>query len=717
MAAKSEDKPMNESTARAERFDLPSSPATYFSWEVAGKPVRVRMRMDAIDRLEREAVESFRSLTSRGSEIGGVLLGKFVPGDPMVVSVEDFELISCDYARGPLYRLADSDLERFDRTLAESGGRVVGFLRSHTRKGLTLDGDDLAVLDSRFREPHQVALLIRPFASKPSTGGFFIRENGSVVGEASYLEFPFRASQLAPSKEEPLPEAPPPAPAKVARVVPIASRREPAAVPPPPEIEKPKAENPAAAVTAEPASPSVAEPEGKPSTPQETSAPPAARPDVPTKSEAVPKAEAATASEAVQTSEAAVKPAAAPKPETGTRPEVSVKPMKQVERSTETLLDSEPKAASPASAAPSRPLDDAPAFGMMPEESSGKGKITWIAGAAAIAALVAVVLFIYPGVLRHTKPAISAPIQDSSPLSLRVERSAGELLLTWNRDSDAIRNASHAVLSISDGPQRENIDMDLAQLRTGSIVYSPATGDVIFRMEVSGQGTQKTSSESVRVLRTRPSPLDAPAEDAGKLPQAPGKPATDPAAGAPAAAGPDASGADTPAETPAPKTPDRPLRPFQADSLGQRLRPVSSTDLPDAPAVGSVENSTPTASALNLNSVSAPAATAPAPQKAAAPEPRPMPGGQIQKAELIRRKDPEYPKIARDSGAKGAVELLATIGKDGRVKSVKPVRGHPMLVKPAMDAVMQWVYKPTLLNGQAVETQTQIVLNFIGNDR
>jgi protein TonB len=49
------------------------------------------------------------------------------------------------------------------------------------------------------------------------------------------------------------------------------------------------------------------------------------------------------------------------------------------------------------------------------------------------------------------------------------------------------------------------------------------------------------------------------------------------------------------------------------------------------------------------------------------------------------------------------------------VKNVSVVSGHPMLRNAAMDAVRQWKYKPTLLNGQAVDTETQILVNFIGD--
>jgi hypothetical protein len=95
--------------------------------------------------------------------------------------------------------------------------------------------------------------------------------------------------------------------------------------------------------------------------------------------------------------------------------------------------------------------------------------------------------------------------QDSSLLQLHVERTAGELLLTWNRDADPIKTATKATLSISEGDQQETVEMDLAHLRNGSIVYPPSSTDISFKMEVTGPDNIKTASESVLVLRTRPS--------------------------------------------------------------------------------------------------------------------------------------------------------------------------------------------------------------------
>jgi protein TonB len=58
------------------------------------------------------------------------------------------------------------------------------------------------------------------------------------------------------------------------------------------------------------------------------------------------------------------------------------------------------------------------------------------------------------------------------------------------------------------------------------------------------------------------------------------------------------------------------------------------------------------------------------------------------------------------------VEVEATIGIDGKVKNAKVTRGNPMLQKAAIDAVMEWRYRPALLNGKPVESPVQIKLNF-----
>jgi TonB family protein len=87
-------------------------------------------------------------------------------------------------------------------------------------------------------------------------------------------------------------------------------------------------------------------------------------------------------------------------------------------------------------------------------------------------------------------------------------------------------------------------------------------------------------------------------------------------------------------------------------------------------------------------------------------------GSSVQAANLISQVQPVYPPLAKQAHIQGTVELQATIGTDGRVVDLKVLRGHPLLVQAALDAVKDWVYKPTWLNGQPVQVVTSIQVNF-----
>jgi TonB family protein len=87
-------------------------------------------------------------------------------------------------------------------------------------------------------------------------------------------------------------------------------------------------------------------------------------------------------------------------------------------------------------------------------------------------------------------------------------------------------------------------------------------------------------------------------------------------------------------------------------------------------------------------------------------------GGQVQEANLVKKVMPVYPPLAREVRLQGAVVLSVIIGQDGSMQEIKVVSGHPMLAPAAMEAVRQWQYKPTLLNGQPVEVSTEVTINF-----
>jgi len=79
---------------------------------------------------------------------------------------------------------------------------------------------------------------------------------------------------------------------------------------------------------------------------------------------------------------------------------------------------------------------------------------------------------------------------------------------------------------------------------------------------------------------------------------------------------------------------------------------------------------------------------------------------------LIHKVQPSYPPLARQARIQGAVILQAIIAKDGTIQNLHAISGHPMLQPAAIDAVKQWRYKPYFLNGEPVEVETQITVNF-----
>jgi protein TonB len=110
---------------------------------------------------------------------------------------------------------------------------------------------------------------------------------------------------------------------------------------------------------------------------------------------------------------------------------------------------------------------------------------------------------------------------------------------------------------------------------------------------------------------------------------------------------------------------------------------------------------------------------------AAAPPPPPPPpppqerirvGGAVQQANLIAQPKPVYPPLARQARIQGTVKLEAVISKEGTIENLTVVSGHPLLIQAALDAVKQWKYKPTMLNGVPVEVVTTVDVNFtLGN--
>jgi periplasmic protein TonB len=107
----------------------------------------------------------------------------------------------------------------------------------------------------------------------------------------------------------------------------------------------------------------------------------------------------------------------------------------------------------------------------------------------------------------------------------------------------------------------------------------------------------------------------------------------------------------------------------------------------------------------------APPAPTPVPHPTAPSAPLHVSGG-VQMAKLVKQVVPTYPPLARSARIYGVVHLIGIIGKDGTIRNLQLIDGHPLLARAALDAVSQWIYKPTLLSGEPVEVICPIDVTF-----
>jgi protein TonB len=101
--------------------------------------------------------------------------------------------------------------------------------------------------------------------------------------------------------------------------------------------------------------------------------------------------------------------------------------------------------------------------------------------------------------------------------------------------------------------------------------------------------------------------------------------------------------------------------------------------------------------------------------KKEAPVQRIKVGGAVQSASILKKTPPVYPQLAKSARVSGVVHLAAIIAKDGTIQELHSLGGPALLIQAAMDAVKTWVYRPTMLNGEPVQVETTIDVNFTLN--
>ena len=290
-------------------------------------------------------------------------------------------------------------------------------------------------------------------------------------------------------------------------------------------------------------------------------------------------------------------------------------------------------------------------------------------------------------------------------LGLKLARSGTDWELSWDQDAPILLGAVNGHLQITDGVIQKNVDLTPAELRTGRIMYTPATNDVVMQLEVESGISEKPASESVRIVagvspivstplaRTR-----APSQsirDGSRLPAVVPTP--------PALARPSYKQSAIPSE----------MAGLHRETFVKSQKPQNSTEQIRAPAdEPAAEPPALAAPPILDEKVRLVASKQPSPPAAADPGPSVPLGGQAEPAQLISRRDPVYPLAAKLANVSGTVETHFKISANGEVRDVTVTKGNPVLIRAAIDAVQEWRYVPARLNGVPVEAQGTAVVAF-----
>jgi hypothetical protein len=325
------------------------------------------------------------------------------------------------------------------------------------------------------------------------------------------------------------------------------------------------------------------------------------------------------------------------------------------------------------------------------------------------------------------------------PVQLNAERTAGgnQWRISWNRASTTIRNADKARLIIQDGPLNKEVQLSDADLRIGSVIFSPLTDDVSLKLEVFDTARGRDISEGIRVLGT------TYASASGVLEQTSGGPLRGLAAGlssgdsglnvvrqsrqsvaseskreSPEEGRPHARRVFTPSDsgliTVSRTRSDLPLPPdVQITGLSQASATTLDSFNPlqgPLPTVPHAESNSGTpGSALDRKPDTTGQAGATPTVESDSPAPR---SSGVEPARLLSRVAPVYPKLPFPHGVPVRVQIEATIGEDGRVHDAKALAGPILFRQSALAAVSQWLYSPAKLRGQSIAMPTTIEVRF-----
>jgi TonB family protein len=346
-----------------------------------------------------------------------------------------------------------------------------------------------------------------------------------------------------------------------------------------------------------------------------------------------------------------------------------------------------------------------------------------VIGLVVAAVIVTVGVYVFSTRAHPSKaPSVvaSAP-KDNVPLQVRVEPLGKGLIdVRWNPQSVSVAQARDGRLVITEPNQKpRTLALEAAQLKTGHLTYQSAAESIEFDLEIV-DSSGAIVKESVLALQ---SPAASPPVT-GTPPQtplgqtAPAKPQTTPNYGATAEI-PQLSQPKVQAFA-LPTTQQNPEQHAVAE-VPQRSQPSVRTFVAPVAQRNTEQSAIVDAPPALTNGPAMPTVGLPVqlpailPPSTKAVQQQVRVESTVEAANLIKKVIPNYPQIARAARIQGTVRFTAHIGKDGRVLNLKFTSGPSVLVDSASAAVKQWLYRPTLLDGQPVEVITQIDVNFTLN--
>jgi TonB family protein len=280
-------------------------------------------------------------------------------------------------------------------------------------------------------------------------------------------------------------------------------------------------------------------------------------------------------------------------------------------------------------------------------------------------------------------------------LGLKLERQGADWQISWDRNAESVLKAIGGHLSITDGQSRRDVDLEPSELRSGSVLYTPLTNDVLVRLQLVGGNSDSPVSESVRVMGGAEGASAAEKQGNQASSRNPNSSSSRASSGNFAAAQRQGTA------------------PRQLIALDLRTpHPASGSATPPAAADPGAKDFAASDSAgplttsmtrgIGLNLPPAPAPARPDP-------PTNLPSrnaSTLVPAQLISGKDPIFPESARGMGISGTVDVHFRIERDGHVSDATVVKGNPLLGRAALDAVLARRYRPATLGSKPVESES-----------